>query len=247
MLLAGPSTLKVGEQVEFRLTTAKGARRLRVWARLCAPISRADGDLLRRDRRGRAPPFGALHLRLPARRTAPGPGEWWWSWPVRTTSQAKPAKAGKAKKGKKERAPRAQAEASGSGLILAEHPRATRGVARAKAWGGLAGFLIGGYLSLPTQTLAGAGLRALAAGMVCYVADVGRRRVPVAAHAGRRAASGQARSARRRARQVRAHPRTRGQWACRRAHLLAVTTSGAHDGSHPTDRTPPSLDRRAGG
>jgi hypothetical protein len=58
----------------------------------------------------------------------------------------------------------------GSGLILAEHPRAARSVARAKAWGGLAGFLIGGYLSLPTQTLAGAGLRALAAGVVCYVA-----------------------------------------------------------------------------
>jgi hypothetical protein len=58
----------------------------------------------------------------------------------------------------------------GSKLILAEHPRAARSVARAKAWGGLAGFLIGGYLSLPTQTLAGAGLRALAAGVVCYVA-----------------------------------------------------------------------------
>jgi hypothetical protein len=83
----------------------------------------------------------------------------------------KPGKAGKAKKGKKDTG----AEGTGaggpvSGLILAEHPRATRGVARAKAWGGLAGFLIGGYLSLPTQTLAGAGLRALAAGVVCYVA-----------------------------------------------------------------------------
>ena len=45
-----------------------------------------------------------------------------------------------------------------------------RSIARAKAWGGLAGFLVGGYLSLPTQTLVGAGLRALAAGVVCYVA-----------------------------------------------------------------------------
>ena len=79
----------------------------------------------------------------------------------------KPAKAGKAK-GKQKGVE--SAGAKGSGLVLAEHPRAARSVARAKAWGGLAGFLIGGYLSLPTQTLAGAGLRALAAGIVCYVA-----------------------------------------------------------------------------
>ncbi|HWX45238.1 MAG TPA: hypothetical protein VNY52_07930 [Solirubrobacteraceae bacterium] len=57
-----------------------------------------------------------------------------------------------------------------SSLTLAGHPRAVRGVARAKAWGGLGGFLLGGYLSLPTHTLAEAGLRALAAGVVCYVA-----------------------------------------------------------------------------
>ncbi len=83
----------------------------------------------------------------------------------------KAAKAGKAKKGKKGAgADSAGGTGRGSGLILAEHPRAARSVARAKAWGGLAGFLIGGYLSLPTQTLAGAGLRALAAGVVCYVA-----------------------------------------------------------------------------
>jgi hypothetical protein len=80
----------------------------------------------------------------------------------------KAAKAGKAKKGAG--ADGAGGTGHGSGLILAEHPRAARSVARAKAWGGLAGFLIGGYLSLPTQTLAGAGLRALAAGVVCYVA-----------------------------------------------------------------------------
>lgn len=86
----------------------------------------------------------------------------------------KPAKAVKAKKSKKgagaEGAGGADGSGRGSGLILAEHPRAARSVARAKAWGGLAGFLLGGYLSLPTQTLAGAGLRALAAGVVCYVA-----------------------------------------------------------------------------
>jgi hypothetical protein len=84
-------------------------------------------------------------------------------------------KAAKAsKKGKKGASGKGAGQAGGAGrgsqLVLAEHPRAVRGIARAKAWGGLAGFLIGGYLSLPTQTLAGAGLRALAAGVVCYVA-----------------------------------------------------------------------------
>jgi hypothetical protein len=84
----------------------------------------------------------------------------------------KPAKA--AKKSKQGASGKGAGQGGGAGggsqLILAEHPRAVRGIARAKAWGGLAGFLLGGYLSLPTQTLAGAGLRALAAGIVCYVA-----------------------------------------------------------------------------
>ncbi len=83
----------------------------------------------------------------------------------------KTAKAGKAKgKQKGAGAEGTGGRGRGSGLVLAEHPRAARSVARSKAWGGLGGFLIGGYLSLPTQTLAGAGLRALAAGVVCYVA-----------------------------------------------------------------------------
>ncbi len=85
----------------------------------------------------------------------------------------KPPKAGKTKGGKGAKgksAGKGGGAGGGSQLILAEHPRAVRGIARAKAWGGLAGFLLGGYLSLPTQTLAGAGLRALAAGVVCYVA-----------------------------------------------------------------------------
>ncbi len=93
---------------------------------------------------------------------------------VVAAKSAKSAKAGKTDKGGKGKQEGAGAEGSGgapkSNLILAEHPRAARGVARVKAWGGLAGFLLGGYLSLPTQTLAGAGLRALAAGVVCYVA-----------------------------------------------------------------------------
>jgi hypothetical protein len=53
---------------------------------------------------------------------------------------------------------------------IAAHPRAARSVARAKSWGALAGFIVGGYLSLPTHTLASAGLRALIAGTVCYMA-----------------------------------------------------------------------------
>jgi hypothetical protein len=53
---------------------------------------------------------------------------------------------------------------------IAAHPRAVRSIARAKSWGGLLGFVIAGYLSLPTSTLAAAGLRALIAGVVGYVA-----------------------------------------------------------------------------
>jgi hypothetical protein len=63
-----------------------------------------------------------------------------------------------------------KAAASLAAPSVAAHPRAARAVARAKGWGGLGGFLIAGYLSLPTGTLAEAGLRALVAGSVCYVA-----------------------------------------------------------------------------
>jgi hypothetical protein len=54
-------------------------------------------------------------------------------------------------------------------LSIAAHPRAVHGIKRSKSWGGLLGFLLGGYLSLPTHTLADAGFRALAAGVACYV------------------------------------------------------------------------------
>jgi len=79
----------------------------------------------------------------------------------------KPAKEkkGKDKKGK-DKAP----VELGDGPSIAGHPRATRSVEHAKAWGALVGFLLGGYLSLPTHTLADAGLRALAAGAILYVA-----------------------------------------------------------------------------
>jgi len=88
--------------------------------------------------------------------------------PGKTARPGKTAKAGKTAKGKP--SPDASGRGGGSNLVLAEHPRAVHSIARAKAWGGLSGFLLGGYLSLPTQTFAGAGLRALAAGVVCYVA-----------------------------------------------------------------------------
>ncbi len=76
-------------------------------------------------------------------------------------------KKGKAKGSKKDAK---DDELDADGPSVAAHPRAARAVARAKGWGGLAGFVLGGYLSLPTNTLAGAGLRALVAGIVCYVA-----------------------------------------------------------------------------
>jgi hypothetical protein len=99
--------------------------------------------------------------------------------PAATPAPAKAAKGGKGKaaKGKSSKGAKAGKDVApapagtrGPMLFLAEHPRAAHSIARAKAWGGLAGFLIGGYLSLPTETLAAAGLRALAAGAICYVA-----------------------------------------------------------------------------
>jgi len=87
----------------------------------------------------------------------------------------KDAKGGKdakkdAKGGKGKKKGAADAAPAGDGPSVAAHPRAARAVARAKGWGGLIGFVLGGYLSLPTNTVAAAGLRALLAGVVCYVA-----------------------------------------------------------------------------
>jgi hypothetical protein len=80
-------------------------------------------------------------------------------------------KKAKGEKGKGKRAKGADsAQPDADGPSIAAHPRAARAVARAKSWGGLAGFVLAGYLSLPTNTLAAAGLRALIAGVVCYVA-----------------------------------------------------------------------------
>jgi hypothetical protein len=95
--------------------------------------------------------------------------------PAKTNGAKKPAKGEKAAKGSKgdkkgEKKAAKDAEPAADGPNVAAHPRAARGIARAKSWGGLIGFALGGYLSLPTNTIAGAGLRALVAGIVCYVA-----------------------------------------------------------------------------
>jgi len=82
----------------------------------------------------------------------------------------KPAKDKKAKGKDKKGKGKEPAEELGDGPSIAGHPRATRSVAQAKAWGALIGFTLGGYLSLPTHTAADAGLRALAAGAILYVA-----------------------------------------------------------------------------
>jgi hypothetical protein len=91
--------------------------------------------------------------------------------PAASDAKGKTAKkADKPKKGEKKGRASKAAEPAGDGPSIAAHPRAARAVARAKGWGGLAGFVLGGYLSLPTNTLAEAGLRALLAGLACYVA-----------------------------------------------------------------------------
>jgi hypothetical protein len=84
-------------------------------------------------------------------------------------AKEKPAKAPKEKKAKG-KAKKGAVAVEGGGPSVAAHPRASRSVARAKGWGALAGFVLGGYLSLPTHTFADAGLRALIAGAACYLA-----------------------------------------------------------------------------
>ncbi len=110
---------------------------------------------------------------------APEPGRAAPDAPAKAPAAGKAAKQPKAAKGAKDAkkgkdgksAMGADTQESGAdGPSVAAHPRAARAVARAKGWGGLIGFLLGGYMSLPTNTLAAAGLRALVAGLVCYVA-----------------------------------------------------------------------------
>ncbi len=84
-------------------------------------------------------------------------------------ASAPTAKDAGSKKGRKASKSAGEAQSNANGPSVAAHPRAARAVARAKGWGGLAGFVLGGYLSLPTNTIAAAALRALLAGIVCYV------------------------------------------------------------------------------
>jgi len=74
-----------------------------------------------------------------------------------------------AKKAKGDAGDAGEAGADAGAPSVAAHPRATRAVARAKSWGGLLGFMVGGYLSLSTHAPAEAAVRALVAGLVCYV------------------------------------------------------------------------------
>jgi hypothetical protein len=101
--------------------------------------------------------------------------------PAPEQADAKPKKAakkdaGKSKakdKGKGKGKGKAEPAAAGDRPTIEAHPRAVQSIAAVKGWCGLAGFVIGGYLSLPTSTFAGAGLRALVAGVICYVAGWG--------------------------------------------------------------------------
>lgn len=53
---------------------------------------------------------------------------------------------------------------------LSAHPRARRQIREAKAWGGVVGFVLVALLSLQADvTTFDAGVRALAAGIACYV------------------------------------------------------------------------------
>jgi hypothetical protein len=78
----------------------------------------------------------------------------------------------KDKKDKKDKKKKGKGEASEASVVpsVANHPRASYQVRRAKGWGGIAGFAIAGYLSykagVPTFDV---GLRALVAGMVGYM------------------------------------------------------------------------------
>ena len=91
--------------------------------------------------------------------------------------EPKPKKDAKAKgkdKGDAKGKGKSEAKAAPDGApSIAAHPRAVRSIARVKGWCGLAGFLIAGYFSLPTSTFVGTGLRALVAGLICYVAGWG--------------------------------------------------------------------------
>lgn len=63
----------------------------------------------------------------------------------------------------------ASGKAEGQRIAVSEHPRASRFVRQAHEAAGLGGFLLGGWMSLHTHTLADALLRALVAGVACQM------------------------------------------------------------------------------
>jgi len=76
---------------------------------------------------------------------------------------------GKSKKKKGEDCAPGGADASGAPSV-ANHPRASYQVRRAKGWGGIAGFAIAGYLSYKAGVpMFDVGVRALVAGIVGYM------------------------------------------------------------------------------
>jgi hypothetical protein len=89
--------------------------------------------------------------------------------PTRVEEPKKDSKRAKKPKAPKRTKGASSDEAGSDGPSVASHPRAAHQVARAKSWAGLVGFVLGGYLSMPTHTFTETGLRALAAGVVCYL------------------------------------------------------------------------------
>ncbi len=76
--------------------------------------------------------------------------------------------------GKKAKAQATPAPPADTRPRLSQHPRARRQIREAKAWSGLAGFLLVLFLSLEGGALLfDAGVRALAAGAGCYVVGWG--------------------------------------------------------------------------
>ncbi len=88
-LLAGPDTLKVGHEVGFRLTLTPGcaADRRHGQGRAHRPTAGTRGGV-RRDQRPRSPAPGAVHLRVPARRTPPRAEHGGARWQLRRRRQA---------------------------------------------------------------------------------------------------------------------------------------------------------------
>lgn len=54
-------------------------------------------------------------------------------------------------------------------IKISEHPKASRFIRQAREAAGLGGFLIGGWMSLSTHTLAATLLRAIVAGFACQI------------------------------------------------------------------------------